>query len=92
MGLFPPTWSLRPCDKCNEICQSSQLVSGSQALCASVYSPLWGEKGGGGVLLKRLVTLELGLKAHPVSKEMGREEAFAKRAPGSLLDRRFACS
>lgn len=43
--------------------------------------PPWGEKGGGGVLLKWLVTLELGLKAHPVSKEMGREEAFPKRGP-----------
>lgn len=45
------------------------------------------------MLLKWLVTLELGLKAHPVSKEMGREGAFAKRRPpGSLLDRSFAYS
>ena len=44
------------------------------------------------MLLKWLVTLELGLKAPTVSKEMGREEAFTKGAPGSLLDKRFAYS
>lgn len=41
------------------------------------------------MLFKRLVTWELGLKAHAASKETGTEKAFAKRAPGSLPDKRF---
>lgn len=45
-----------------------------------------------------LVTWELGWKACAVSKEMDgaqageRKTSFAKRAPGILLDKHFACS
>lgn len=88
---FPPRGVLGPM---TGVMKSVSLLSQSQEAGRHVPLPVRHcgvKRVGVGLLLERLVALELGLKAHPVSKEMGRKEAFAERAPGSLPDRRFAC-
>lgn len=46
---------------------------------------MFGEEGGGGVLLTGLVTLELGLKAYAVCKGMGERKASQNKPPEAFL-------
>lgn len=82
MGLFSPTWSLRPCDKGNKICQSLQLDSENQARCGSLTRQRCVDGRGWGALFKWLVTWELG------SRHMQPPERRAERRPSPKSPRK----
>lgn len=82
VGLFSPTWSLRPCDKGNKICQSLQLDSENQARCGSLIRQRCVDGRGWGALFKWLVTWELG------SRHMQPPERRAERRPSPKSPRK----
>lgn len=73
MGLFSPTWRLRPRDKCNEMCQSFLLEAESEVQHFCLICQYQVERDGGGGLGAWLLGVELVWKTHNLQRNRWHE-------------------